>query len=93
MNKAIAMIRVLLVGIGFIVLVAMWCIIQTQEPQIIYIQDPNYVQPPIEAQRRLKEQGFYDGPLDNIWGPKSDEGYCNWCAVQTFDPEYYTEKQ
>lgn len=88
MNKAMAMIRVLLVGIGFIVLVAMW--IQTQEPpQIIYIQDPNYVQPPIEAQRRLKEQGFYDGPLDNKWGVKSDTGYCNWCAAQTFKPEYY----
>jgi hypothetical protein len=61
-----------------------------QEPVlVIYVQDPNYIQPPCEAQRRLKEQGFYHGKIDNIWGPESDEAFCNWCAVQTFDPNFY----
>ena len=58
-----------------------------REPQIIYIQDPNYVQPPCEAQRRLKEQGLYHGRIDNIWGPESDKAYCNYCAIQAIEGE------
>ena len=57
------------------------------EPQIIYIQDPNYVQPPCEAQRRLKEQGLYHGKIDNIWGKESDKALCDWCAIQEFKGE------
>lgn len=58
-----------------------------KEPEIIYIQDPNYVQPPCEAQRRLKEQGFYRGKIDNIWGPESDKAYCDKCAVEAIEGE------
>lgn len=47
--------------------------------------DPNYVQPPCEAQRRLKEQGFYHGNIDSIWGPESDKAYCNWNAVKEIE--------
>ena len=58
-----------------------------QELQIIYIQDPNYVQPPCEAQRRLKEQGLYHGKIDNIWGPESDKAFCDYCAIQAIEGE------
>ena len=87
MNKVMAMIRILLVGFGCVVLVAMFCIIQTQKSKeiYIYIQDPNYVQPPCEAQRRLKEQGLYHGKIDNIWGPESDKAYCDYCAIETIE--------
>ena len=90
-NKVMAMVRIFLVGIGFIVLVAMYCIIQTQESQIIYIQDPNYVQPPCEAQRRLKEQGLYHGKIDNIWGPESDKAFCDYCAINAIEGELKVE--
>ena len=55
------------------------------EPQIIYIQDPNYVQPPCEAQSRLKEQGLYHGRIDNIWGPESDKAFCDYCAIREIE--------
>ena len=58
-----------------------------KEPQIIYIQDPNYVQPPCEAQKRLKEQGLYHGKIDNIWGPESDRAFCDYIAIQEFKGE------
>ena len=57
------------------------------ESQIIYIQDPNYVQPPCEAQRRLKEQGLYHGRIDNIWGPESDKAFCDYCAIRDIEGE------
>jgi len=56
-----------------------------REPTIIYIQDPNYVQPPCEAQRRLKEMGLYHGKIDNIWGKESDRAYCDYCAVNEIE--------
>ena len=56
-----------------------------QEPQIIYIQDPNYVQNIGEAQMRLKEQGLYHGKIDYIWGPLMEEAYCNYCAIQAIE--------
>lgn len=72
-----------LVGLSFVVAVGVYCANST--PTIVYIHDPNYIQPPCEAQRRLKEQGFYEGRIDNIWGPESDRAFCNWCAVQEFE--------
>ena len=90
MAKVMSIIRTLLVGFGFVVMIAMWCIIQTQKaqpPQIIYIQDPNYVQPPCEAQRRLKEQGLYHGKIDNIWGKETDRAFCDWCAIRAIKGE------
>jgi len=50
----------------------------------VYTIDPNYVQPPAEAQSRLKDQGFYTGSIDGIWGPETDKAFCNWSAVQEF---------
>ena len=58
-----------------------------QEPQIIYIQDPNYVQNIGEAQRRLKEQGLYHGRIDYLWGPMMDEAYGNYCAIRAIKGE------
>ena len=55
------------------------------EPQIIYIQDPNYIQNIGEAQRRLKEQGLYHGKIDYIWGPLMDKAYCDYCAIGAFE--------
>jgi hypothetical protein len=57
------------------------------EPQIIYIQDPSYVQNIGEAQRRLKEQGLYHGKIDYLWGPMMDEAYGNYCAIQAIEGE------
>ena len=76
------MIRVLLVGIGCIVIIGMYCIIKTQESKVVYIQDPNYVQNIGEAQQRLKEQGLYHGKIDYIWGPLMDKAYCDYCAIE-----------
>lgn len=56
-----------------------------KEPEIIYIQDPNYVQPPCEAQKRLKEQGLYHGKIDNIWGEKTDKAFCDYMAIRTVE--------
>lgn len=82
MNKAMSMIRVLLVGIGCIVLVAMWCIIKTQEAKVVYIyvQDPNCIPSAREIQQRLKDldDPRYDpGPIDGIPGPKMTRGWDN----------------
>lgn len=85
MTKAMQMIRVLLVGIGFIVLAGMYCYIKFQEPQIIYIQDPNYIQNIGEAQQRLKEQGLYHGKIDYLWGPLMDKAYCDYCAIREIE--------
>ncbi len=55
------------------------------EPEIVYIQDPLYVQPPCEAQRRLKEQGLYDGRIDGIWGEKTDKAFCDYMAIRAIE--------
>ena len=57
------------------------------EPQIVYIQDPCYVQNIGEAQRRLKEQGLYHGRIDYLWGPMMDEAYGNYCAIRAIEGE------
>lgn len=56
--------------------------------KLVPVIDPNYVQCPAEAQERLKAQGLYDGKIDGIWGEKTDRAYCDWCAIQTFKPDY-----
>jgi len=79
-----------LIGLAVIVAVATYCYCAystATSPTIVYIIDPNYVQPPCEAQRRLKEQGFYKGRIDNIWGPESDGAFCNWCAARVIEGE------
>ena len=79
MDKVIGMIRVLLVGIGFIVLVAMYCIIKTQESKII--QEPNYIPSAMEIQKRLKDLGEerYDpGKIDGVIGRQSQKAWDNY---------------
>lgn len=56
--------------------------------KLVPVIDPCYVQCPAEAQERLKVQGLYDGKIDGIWGAKTDKAYCDWCAIQTFKPDY-----
>ena len=87
MNKVMGMVRVLLVGFGCVVLIAMWCIIETQESKIVYVQDPNYVQNIGEAQRRLKAQGLYDGKIDYKWGTGTEKAYCDYCAIRAIEGE------
>ena len=71
-----------------IIVVGVLSIVTNQpEPQIIYIQDPNYVQNIGEAQRRLKEQGLYHGRIDYLWGPMMDEAYGNYCAIRAIEGE------
>ena len=38
----------------------------------------DYIMPPCEAQARLRDLGYYNGPIDNIWGPNSEKAYCDW---------------
>ena len=81
MNKVMSMVRVLLVGFGFVVLVAMYCIIQTQQTvKIIRIPDPNYIPSARQIQQQLKDldNPRYDpGPIDGIPGPKMIRGWDN----------------
>ena len=58
-----------------------------KELEIIYIQDPNYVQNIGEAQRRLKAMGFYDGPIDYKWGVGTEKAYCNYMAIRAIEGE------
>ena len=81
MNKVMSMVRILLVGFGCVVLVAMYCIIQTQQQvKIIRVPDPNYIPSAREIQQRLKDldDPRYDpGPIDGIPGPKMITGWDN----------------
>jgi|GEM_PF-5649078 len=74
-----------IVGLMFVVLVGQYCALSTSTPTIVYIQDPNYVQPPCEAQRRLKEQDLYHGKIDNIWGKETDKAFCDYCAIKAVE--------
>ena len=79
MDKLMGMVRVLLVGIGFIVLVAMYCIIKTQESKII--QDPNYIPSAMEIQQRLKdlnEERYNPGKIDGVIGKQSQAAWDNY---------------
>jgi hypothetical protein len=81
MNKTMSMVRVLLVGLGIVVLVAIYCIIKTQESKVVYIyvQDPN-IPSAREIQQRLKDldDPRYDpGPIDGKPGPKMIRGWDN----------------
>ena len=89
MSKVISMVRIFLVGFGCVVLIAMWCIIKTQEAKVVvvYIQDPNYVQSPYESQQILKNMGLYHGKIDGIWGKESDRAYCDYCAIRAIEGE------
>ena len=81
-----ALLVTLTFGLG-IALILSLCWRYYEEPTltIIYIQDPNYVQPPCEAQRRLKEQGLYHGRIDNIWGKETDKAFCDYCAIKSIE--------
>lgn len=54
MNKARTLIMTLLLGLGFVVLVGMYCQIKTQEAKVVYIQDPN-IPSAREIQQRLTD--------------------------------------
>jgi len=58
---------------------------KTKGLQVVYIQDPNYVQSPYEAQQILKDMGLYHGKIDGIWGKESDRAYCDYCAVNEIE--------
>ncbi len=80
-----------IIGIGVFAIIGIASIYKPYpEPIVKFVPviDPNYVQCPAEAQERLKAQGLYDGKIDGIWGPETDRAYCDWCAIQTFKPDY-----
>ena len=81
MNKVMSMVRILLVGFGCVVLVAMWCIIQTQQKvKIIRVPDPNYIPSAREIQQRLKDldDPRYDpNGVDGKIGPKTIKAWDN----------------
>lgn len=82
MNKIMSMIRVLLVGFGCVVLIAMYCIIQTQKQvKIIRIPDPNYIPSQREIQQRLTDLGKprYDpNGVDGWIGTDSRKAWDNY---------------
>ena len=86
MNKAMSMVRVLLVGFGCVVLIAMYCIIQTQKQvKIIRVPDPNHIPSARQIQQSLKDldNPRYDpGPIDGIPGPKMIKGWDNYTCDQ-----------
>ena len=86
MNRVMAMVRVLLVGIGCIVLVAMYCIIQTrQQVKIIRIPDPNCIPSAKEIQERLTALGNprYDpNGIDGVIGKDSRTAWDNYICDQ-----------
>ena len=86
MNRVMGMIRIFLVGIGCIVLIAMFCIIKTQKHvRIIRIPDPNYIPSARQIQQSLKDldNPRYDpGPIDGIPGPKMITGWDNYVCDQ-----------
>ena len=56
MNRIMSMVRVLLVGFGCVVLIAMYCIIQTQKQvKIIQVPDLNYIPSARQIQQRLTD--------------------------------------
>jgi len=68
-----AMIRILLVGFGCVVLIAMYCIIKTQEAKIVYIQDPN-----IPSQREIQQR------LEDLKNPRYDpNGVDGWIGTDS----------
>ncbi len=87
MSKIMSMVRVLLVGFGCVVLIAMYCIIQTQKQvKTIRVPDPNY----IPSARQIQQQSLKDlddprydpGPIDGIPGPKMIKGWDNYVCDQ-----------
>ena len=93
MNKAMSMIRFLLVGIGCIVLVAMWCHIQSQPiVKLVPVQSP--IPSVRQIQQRLKDTGKerYDpGPIDGIPGPNTITGWNNYTKDQFAKGEFEGE--
>jgi len=86
MDKAMALIRVLLVGFGCVVLIAMWCIIETQKQvKITRVPDPNCIPSAKEIQQRLKDldDPRYDpGKPDGIIGKQSQVAWDNYVCDQ-----------
>ncbi|KKL62609.1 hypothetical protein LCGC14_1065730 [marine sediment metagenome] len=86
MNKVMSMVRVLLVGFGCVVLIGMYCIIQTQKQvKTIRVPDPNFIPSARQIQQSLKDldDPRYDpGPIDGIPGPKMIEGWDNYTCDQ-----------
>lgn len=80
------MLTVVFVLIGFSAIMYMICekAERAGAMEYVYVADPNYVQNIFEIQQRLKDQGLYAGEIDGIWGPQTDEAYCNWCAINEF---------
>ena len=97
MNKAMSMIRILLVGFGCVVLIAMWCIIQTQKQvKIIRVPDPNSIPSIRQIQQRLKDTGkprydpgkidgkiSLDGQTQKAWNSYT----CDQFAKKSFEGE------
>ncbi len=93
-----SMVRILLVGFGCVVLVAMYCIIQTQQQvKIIRVPDPNYIPSAREIQQRLTDTGkerYNPGKIDGIIGKQSHQAWDNYTmdeyAKKSFEiPENY----
>ena len=81
-ENVMSMIRILLVGFGCVVLIAMYCLIQTQKQvKIIRVPDPNHIPSAIEIQQRLTDldKPRYDpGKIDGKIGKQSQTAWDNF---------------
>lgn len=74
-------VRTILLGMAIIAAVGLYCrLSQPQAPEPVSIHISNIT----EIQEQLRDAGYYNGPIDNKWGPKTDRAYCDYCAAQSF---------
>lgn len=82
-----ATLRVLLVGLAFVVFTGIYCHQQQaiqDSKELAQGGDTEYVQNVYEAQEKLAELGYHTGKIDGKWGPATDLAYANWCASRYF---------
>jgi len=79
-------VRTILLGLAIISAVGLYC--HQSQPVAPDATVKEYLTVHIsnitEIQEQLRDAGYYKGPIDSKWGPKTDRAYCDWCAAQSF---------
>lgn len=71
--------KTLLKLIGFLAFMALFCWLSYQFGQAQIVCEPMSIG---ESQQILHELGYYWGPIDYIWGPQTEQAYCDYKADQ-----------
>ena len=80
-------VRTVLLGMAITAAVVLYCRMsqaQEQEPEQEPVVQTVHISNITEIQEQLRDAGYYSGPIDGTWGPKTDRAYCDWCASQSF---------